>query len=181
MHYKIISKNTIVEELLPMEEVMSFLRVYDYQEESLLSILREAAVDFTENYTNRLFGSGLVVGTFKYFKQEVMLPFNPSAIVEIKAYNQANEEVVISNYRFNKISGTLTFLDDYSQMNDFEVYYNTDYSESNTPHALKVGMLKLIATWYENREDISNGVSVQEIPMNHRRVFDLYRLSPTGG
>ncbi|KJR15242.1 head-tail connector protein [Vibrio parahaemolyticus] len=180
MHYKIISKNSISEAILPTEEIMDYLRVYDFQEEPLISLYREAAIEFTEAYTNRILGSGEVYATFKNFKKEVYLPLTPTEVASVHAWNKSNERVKITSYRLNSISDSLVFTQDLSGLTDFEVHYLVSYGEQSTPNALKIGMLKLIATWYENREDISNGVSVQEIPMNHKHVFDLFRLPPTG-
>lgn len=167
--------------LIPMEEIMDYLRIYDYQEESLLAVYREAAINFAESYTNRFFGSGEIVATFKKFLSETHLPLsNLTAISSVSAYNENGELEELTGFRFNEVSESLVFTENYSSYSDFQVKYTVFNTEITLPPVLKIGMLKLIATWYENREDISNGVSVQEIPLNHKHCFDLFRLTPTG-
>lgn len=177
MHYQVINQADVVDEVLPMEEVMEYLRVFDYQEEALLNVYREAAIDFAQTYTNRVFGSATVLTTFPFFKASTYLPVGSiTAVSTITAYN-CNKVVDVLDYRFNPVSSTLGIADTYANCTDFFVTFTTDYK---VPAAVKIGMLKLIATWYENREDVSNGVSVAMIPMNHRHCFDLHRLHPTG-
>ncbi|EIE5877565.1 phage gp6-like head-tail connector protein [Vibrio parahaemolyticus] len=180
MHYTIISKTDVTDELLPLEEVMEYLRVYDYQEEQLLNVYRKAAINFAETYMNRVFGYVEVIATFDSFKQELYLPLGLVASVhEVTAYR--NDELIsIGSYRHNAVSGRLRFTKDYSDCTEFTVRYSVAYPVEVIPQAIKIGMLKLIATWYENREDISNGVSISEVPNNHRYCFDMYRLKSMG-
>lgn len=181
MYCQVLSKNPVVDELLPLEEVMEYLRVYDSTEEPLLNTYRHAAIAFAETYTNRFFGSGSVLVSFDKFQKSVQLPYNNIAYISgINAHRGIGSEH-IGEYRFNAVSNRLTFLKDYSDYSEFIVHLEIDCPVSSIPAPLKLGMLKLIATWYENREDISNGVSVAAIPMNHKHCFDLYRLTPTGG
>ncbi|MCU8498493.1 phage gp6-like head-tail connector protein [Vibrio vulnificus] len=178
MNYKILNTTIDPESLLPLSELMDYLRIYDYQEEALVSIYRDAAISFAEAYMNRSFGSGTVLATFSKFSKSVQLPLsNHVSVLSVTAYTSNNEQVTLNNFRHNSVSGVLTFLSDYSNHSDFDVLYSVQCSE--LAPAIKIGMMKLVATWYENREDISNGVSVAEVPMNHKRCFDLFRLTPS--
>ncbi|ENM2831972.1 phage gp6-like head-tail connector protein [Vibrio cholerae] len=180
MHYKILNKTSQSEELIPLETLMEYLRVYDYQEEALVEFYREAAIDFAEAYTNRLFRSANVVSTLPTYKKSFYLPLsNTTRVEKVTAFDKNNKLIVIDNFRFNPVSSVLTFTSDYSNLSDFEVHHSVCVPPEEVPHAVKIGVMKLVATWYENREDIANGVSATEIPMNHKHCFDLYRLTPT--
>ncbi|WP_028022232.1 hypothetical protein [Enterovibrio calviensis] len=180
MHYQILSKDDIAEQLLSMEMVQDYTRVYDPQDEPLLKLYRSAAIQFAETYTNRVFGSASVAGSFDTFKKTVYLPLgNVVYVSQVMAYNGDTLEV-LDGYRFNQVTKQLIFTKDYSKHSDFQVEFFVDSPLGVVAAPLIIGMLKLIATWFENREDISNGVSVAQVPMNHRYCFDLYRISPVG-
>lgn len=177
MHYQVINTADVVDEVLPMDEVMEYLRVYDALEEPLLNLYREAAIDYAQTYTNRIFGSATVLTTFPFYKESMYLPLGSVMTVSNIDARLGDEIITVTDYRFNPVSSVLDLSPKYKNHTDFFVTFDTHYK---VPAAMKIGMLKLIATWYENREDVSNGVSVALVPMNHRHCFDLYRLAPTG-
>lgn len=47
-------------------------------------------------------------------------------------------------------------------------------------HALKVAILLLVGTWYENRESVAVGVSTQEMPLAYHMLIRPYRLLMSG-
>ncbi|EHM6953366.1 hypothetical protein KGV31_002165 [Vibrio parahaemolyticus] len=182
MHFNVITKADIAEQLLPMEEINDHLRVYDPHEESLLEVYRLAAIDAAEQLTNRAIGIQTIQATFDTYRAKTYLPYGTiRSIALVTAFNEANEIVQLeeSDYRFNPVSSELIIDSKHSKLKEFIVTYEVGYEVDQVPAALKVGMLKLIATWFEAREDLSFGVNVAEIPFNHQYCFSLYRISPT--
>ena len=181
MHFKVITKADIAEQLLPMEEINDHLRMYDPHEESLLEVYRLAAIDAAEQLTNRAIGIQTIQATFEEFRTRTYLPYGTiTSISTVTAMDGDNiVQLPETEYRFNPVSSELIINGKHSRLKDFIVTYEVGYEVEQVPAAIKIGMLKLIATWFENREDISNGVSVAEIPFNHQYCFALYRLNPT--
>lgn len=153
-----------------MSIIQEFLRLYDPQDEELLTVYRQAAIEFAERYMNRGIGVSSVVA-FSDGGKRIRLPFGD--VKEIKSVETESGEPVA--YRHNPVTDEIILSIDAPVLINFTVGWDTN----EIPHPVKIGCLKVLATWYENREDISNGVSTQEIPFNHRAVFELYRL-PAG-
>lgn len=182
MHFKVTNKPDIGEELLPMSELNDHLRVYDPHEEELLAIYRAAAIDFAEQYMNRAIGIQTVQASFEHYKQRVYLPFgNVLYITRVTAFNSNDEiiELQESDYRLNPVTHELSIKPIHKCLKDFVITYEVGYEPLAVPVAIKLGIMKLVATWFENREDISNGVSVSQVPFNHQYCFNLYRI-PAG-
>lgn len=180
MHYKVIQKTEIAEELIPMEEISAQLRMYDVHDEELLSNYREAAIDFAESYMNRALGMQSVIATFETYRNRCYLPLGKIVeITTVTALNQYGEEVLLneSDYRFNIVSNELMIKPYCDNYTEFMVGYEVGDIVTDIPKAIKLGILKLITTWYEYREDLSGG-NIQEIPFSHKSCFDLYRISP---
>ncbi|WP_051867787.1 phage head-tail connector protein [Vibrio sp. ER1A] len=182
MHFKVINKPDIGEELLPMSEINDHLRIYDPHEEELLAVYRSAAIDFAEQYMNRALGKQTVQATFDKYRERTYLPFGDiQEITRITALNDNDDliELPISDYRFNAVSNEVHLKHGNAKYKDFIITYVAGSEASETNNAIKVGIMKLIATWYESREDISHGVSVSQVPFNHQYCFNLYRI-PAG-
>ncbi|ELA9841225.1 phage head-tail connector protein [Vibrio parahaemolyticus] len=182
MHFNVINKPDIGEELLPMSEMNDHLRIYDPHEEELLTVYRAAAIDFAEQYMNRAIGVQTVQASFEDYRQRTYLPFgNVLEVTRLTAFDKNDEIIELnpSDYRLNPVTNEITIKPNHKQLKDFVITYQVGYEPLAVPVAIKLGILKLIATWYENREDISNGVSVAQVPFNHQYCFNLYRI-PAG-
>ncbi|EJG0782043.1 hypothetical protein C2F72_RS01345 [Vibrio parahaemolyticus] len=182
MHFKVINKSDVADQILPMEEIQDHLRLYDPHEEGLLGVYRLAAIDAAEQMTNRAIGIQTIQATFEEYRARTYLPYGAiRSVSNVTAIDRDNNIIQLSesDYRLNPVSSEISISNKHSGLRDFIVTYEVGYLVEEVPAALKVGMLKLIATWFENREDVSNGVSVAEIPFNHQYCFALYRINPT--
>ena len=181
MHFKVTNKPDIGEILLPMSELAEHLRLFDPNEEAMLEIYRSAAIDFAEQYMNRAIGVQTVQATIPHYKTSVYLPYgNVVKVIRLTAINKHDEiiELSTSDYSLNSISDEL-IIKNSTDLSNFVITYEVGYEPLAVPVAIKLGIMKLVSTWYENREDISNGVSVTQVPFNHQYCFNLYRI-PTG-
>ncbi|EKD9324321.1 phage gp6-like head-tail connector protein [Vibrio vulnificus] len=180
MHFKVIQKHDIAEEFIPLSEIQEHCRIFDPHEDGLLEVYRLAAIDVAEQLTNRAIGVQSVQATFDSYKARTYLPFGTIRSIASVTAMSDNDIIQLpeSDYRLNPVSNEIVINSKHSKLTEFIVSYEVGYEVSEIPHALKIGMLKLIATWFENREDVSNGVSVAEIPFNHQYCFNLYRINP---
>ncbi|MGF1787099.1 head-tail connector protein [Photobacterium swingsii] len=183
MFYKVTQKDSIAEQLLPMSELNEHLRVDDVTQEEIISVYRDAAIDFAEQFMNRALGLQTIIATFEQWKPRAYLPLgNIQEIDVVTALDEQGDEVVLDerDYRFNAVSNMIIIDRHFDKHTEFMITYQVGNQVEDIPKAIKLGIMKLVSTWYENREDISNGVSVAEIPFNHKACFNLYRIPPAG-
>lgn len=178
MHFNFLSKDTqIQEQLLPLETIQDHLRVYDGSDNDLLELYRSAAFDFASAYMNRVLGDALLITTFEDFKPVVFLPQGKASEIQSITALFNGESVPVSGWYLNPIAGMLVLDSKWSTHKHFMVEYKVT---GEVPAAVLLGILKLIAHFYEVREEVSFGVSVTQIPTNHKACFDLYRLPAMG-
>jgi hypothetical protein len=176
MQYKIIDRKDIADDFIPLAEIQEMIRQYDPHEDELLSTLRGAAIDFAERYMNRAIGIKSVLGSIDICQGRHQLPFGD--VREIKSVNLFNGEV-LDGFKLHPVTNELMIPSAHIGKRDAIVSFDVGYDLDQVPHTIKIGCLKLISTWYESREDVSFGVSVQKVPFNHLACFDLYRI-PAG-
>ncbi|WP_347368021.1 hypothetical protein [Vibrio vulnificus] len=183
MHFRVMTKPDISDQLLPFEEIFEQVRGYSPDEEQLLHVYRQAAIDAAERISNRAIGLQTVVATFEHYRHRTYLPYGEIKTVErVEAFNVDGDLVLIEPtlYTVNQASNEIILNRKLSNYKDFQVTYQVGYEVFEVPAVMKVGMLKLISTWFDaGREDVALGVSVSEIPMNHKACFELYRIAPS--
>ncbi|MFQ2569783.1 head-tail connector protein [Aeromonas caviae] len=173
VEYKITAaSDSANENLITNDEIQSFLRLPEADPE--IAILRDAAIRMAEKYMNRAITeqSGKIRSNVHSFR----IPYIPlSGMVNITGVKSDNEEVL--SYKFDHITGYFSVSRETSLPIVIDVSYEV---ESSIPAAIKLAIMKIIATEYEMRESVSVGVSVTEAPNSAMRILDLYRL-PSGG
>ncbi|HHG3075754.1 TPA: head-tail connector protein [Vibrio parahaemolyticus] len=178
MNYSILSKDySVSEDLVPLDEIKDHVRVYDPHEESLLEIYRDAAIDFAERYMNKALLPQEVSLHLPSWKYSFHPPLTNKPEVLSLTSGVSEDYKVHDTHQIQSIGNLLHLSPSLHGLSNFTITYKVH--ESQLPPAVKLGILKLIATWYESREDVSFGVSVSQIPFNHLACFDLYRI-PSG-
>ncbi|WMB74217.1 head-tail connector protein [Shewanella oncorhynchi] len=178
MHFNVLSKDPQLEEqLLPLETIQDHLRVYDSSENDLLTLYRSAAFDFASAYMNRILGRATLITTFEDFKPVMFLPMGKASEVLSVQGMFGDHLINVDDYHLNPIAGMLVLKDKWKPLKHFTVTYTVN---EEVPKVVLLGILKLIAHFYEVREEVAMGVSVTQIPTNHRACFDLYRLKVAG-
>ncbi|MGL4843821.1 MAG: head-tail connector protein [Aeromonas veronii] len=175
MQYKIISREDISEDFIPLTELQDHLRMYDPHEDELITTYRSAAIDFAERYMNRAIGIKSVLGSIDVLKNRHQLPFGD--VVKLNSVKLLDGTVIDAT--LHPVTNELLIEAGGQGKRDAIVSFDVGYQVEDIPKAIKIGCMKLISTWYEAREDVSFGVSVQQVPFNHRACFDLYRI-PAG-
>lgn len=175
MHYKITQREDIAEAFIPMTEIQEHTRSYDPHDEELLSVYRLAAISFAETYMNRVLGICKVKATIENYQSRVYLPLG-----DVQSVQSVSVDGVDIPYKVNMISNEVMLGVSNHRLKDFVFDYTVGYEVDQIPPVIKLGILKLIATWFESREDVSFGVAATEVPFNNRACFDLYRI-PVGG
>ncbi|QWL58218.1 phage gp6-like head-tail connector protein [Aeromonas jandaei] len=176
MFYKVIEKEDVGSELLPMDTIQDHLRLYDQTEESILEQYRDAAINMAERIMNRSIGPTKIHASFSRYKARFVVPMGEVKSVDsITAYRD-NEEITVTNFRFNSVTDEVILSSEYSDCVDFHVIASVGWNIFEVPKSVIQGILQLIATFYEQREDQSFGVTGAEIPFSHRYLFDRWHI-----
>ena len=96
-----------------------------------------------------------------------------STIDEITATDLNGEDVVITDYSYNDV--TEQILIPVGLYVDIFITYTCGASKDNLPENVKQGILMLISTMYNNREDFITGLSVAQMPMTSKHLLGLNR------
>lgn len=180
MHFKVLNKDvSVIEELLPTDILSDHIRVYDVHEDALIEAYKLAAIDFAEQYMNRAILPQTVKSTFETFRKRTYLPFGTVRSITSVTAIKGDQLVELKDYRYNDVSNELVLGESCKGFTDYVVLYEVGENPDQVAHAIKIGVMKLVATWYENREDVANGVSVAQVPFNHLACFNLFRIPPS--
>ena len=148
--------------------VMASQTIDDDYISSLITVAANAAQEYLHWLTStgvvkQFSSSGGVIQLYGKFIDEV---------TEVKAtYNGVETTLLSSEYTFNDITEQLTISTSYSEI---YITYPCGASDSKLPTSAKQGMLMLISTMYNNREDFITGLTVAKMPTTST---DLLRLT----
>ncbi|MFM5230926.1 hypothetical protein ACET9H_16935 [Aeromonas media] len=159
----ILERNTDLESLLPMALIQDHIYSNDPDQLPLLEAYRLGAFDSGEKYLNRAIPRCKC--EIYTEKQTLVLPYGGYAVVSVTDIDGNGLK-----FDFNRVTKRLSI----NAQCPAYVVFNAGYDV--LPGGLQLALLMAVATAYENRESISNGVSVAEIPISHRKILDLYRL-----
>ena len=156
--------DTMPEQWISNDEVMNHLRLPEW--ESSLDVYRLAAISEAEQYMNRFILPNTVINVSSNLNEFKMPCHATPTSIE-------NADGKSAQFSFNKVTKRVKI----SGQGPFMIVANAGWSTvENVPNAIKLAVLTAIATAYENRESVSNGVSLSLNPFNHERLLKLYRL-----
>lgn len=133
-----------------------------------------AAADCAQEYLHWMVSPGVV----KQFAEEAgeILLYGKfiDTITTVTAKNAQNEDVTLTadDYIYNDVTEAITIDDKYS---DIFITYSCGADTDDLPHNVKQGILMLIATMYNNREDFVTGMSVEKMPMSSYKLLKKSR------
>ncbi len=58
--------------------------------------------------------------------------------------------------------------------------YKCGYAEGEVPIGIKQGIMMLVGTLYNVREDVSYGIQAFNVPMTSKLLFDKYKIYAMG-
>lgn len=177
--------------ILSTAEIKSFLRVDDTDNDSVIEMLRNAAVGQIDGpYLGRcLINQTWRVNFDAWPECEFRLPFAPvSAITSIKYWDSATpsvqQTVTSTDYALleDAESPYVKFVSTYSgpdladREDAIEVLFVAGYGADSTaiPAAIKAAVLLMIGNLYENREDVVIGQTAIPLPQGSRSLLGPY-------
>ncbi|BET28642.1 hypothetical protein wCauATS_08440 [Wolbachia pipientis] len=142
-----------------LEEVKSFLRIENNQDDKLISDLIFMATDYAEWHMEK----SLVKQTWQvsyedYVSRRIYLSYGPvSKIVLATAMMSKNQEKRTLKYYFSDVGGYVEFFNCLNAIR-VDVVYEAGYD--NVPEQIKLGIMRHVSALYKNREsEVSSHLS----------------------
>jgi len=165
--YKKINSQASLSTVVTLAEAKTQCRVTHTMEDSYITALITVAAELAQTYSNRLLTLGSVTIAVEEYTGEVQLPFgNATAVTELLLDGSAS-----TDYTFDDVTQKITITTPYSSA---KVTYNCGYTV--VPSAVKQGILMMISTLYNNRQDTVTGVTVAEMPLTSRMLLDTVKF-----
>ena len=157
-------KKDLIVEPVSIEEAKLFCKVTGNDEDSLFVIWTSAARQALENYTQSSFGEKTILAIWNDGSTVLNLPYGP--VISINKVSWLNDDGTETDLDINKdywvydesIKVSTMWSSGVRQYKAVIVEYLAGYDNTEVlPAALKLAILKQIATEYEMREDIAEG------------------------
>jgi len=169
MYTKILNREK--KSAVTLDQAKHQLNIIDDEGEdnSHIQLLVDASTNLAEKYTKRLFSKSevLLSVTGKSF---FFLPYGEVEGVSSVTVN--GEE--FTQYSFNTISQIFQFDEGVDIHQDFVITYEAGYIK--LPEEGVMGILMLVNSLWENREDTVTGLTVSDIPLNSTAILDSIKL-----
>ena len=170
-------ENQVLTDLVTLEEAKAQLRLTDSfkLDDDYLTGLIGAAAELAQTYTNRMLSVGTVTSPIEqYTTQPIRLwGGEVTAITSLTGYDVDGVLVDVLDFKFNEFKQTLTLSEQCKHLTDMTVVYEAGYVV--TPMKVKQGVLMLIATLYNNREDFLVGQKHDKLPFTSTVLLNSVR------
>lgn len=171
MYTKITAQTPLA--IVTLLEAKSQLNIVDdVTHDTHIQLLIEAASELAEGYTKRMLSTG-TVELITSGQQIFFLPYGEAteavtAIVATVAGNPITFEFEPISQIFTIDNGQITSTD------KVRLIYKAGYA--TIPTSVKMGVLMIISSLFENREDIAVGLSVNDIPLSSMQILNKVKI-----
>lgn len=169
--------------VIPLEDAKEYLYVDHGEDDSLIAILRDAAIDLTEKYCAlRLKSSAGHKWRAEQFHRPLRLGIAPVQSIESVNYSDRDGNAVmgdVADFRIG-LHGELvpaigkTWPDDVG--GGVEIGFTAGFEDGEVPPGLIAAAKLFMGHLYANREDVIIGSAVMEIPNGFRMMCGRYRM-----
>ena len=144
--------------------------VDDTSQDAHIGLLMDVATELAETYTNRLF-TVMRAEVLSIERQKFYLPYGEVGSVDTVVVTGDGSDVA---FTFEPISQILTLDDYFDCSQQVKVTYSAGYLVP--PKSATMGVLMLISTLYENREDEVAGLSVSSVTLTSRQILNAIKI-----
>lgn len=158
MYSKIISQDPLAN-VVSLADAKLQCRVSHTAEDDYITSLVEVCARNAQDYTRKLLSPGNVKCVVEDYSGEIMLPYgNPTTINSVFL-----DDVETTEYEFDDITEKVVITDTTTEFSKVTIDFDAGYTTIpvNTLHAIKI----MISTFYNNREDLILGMSVEHFPL----------------
>jgi hypothetical protein len=171
--FKILTQDSF--DAITLSQAKSQCRLLDSytRDDDYITALIDVAKSVSQEYLNWMVSPGTVKqfcakpGVVKLYGKFI------TEITEVTAF-YGGDLVTLSEdqYSYNDVTEEVTLPDGYIYLN---VTYSCGASVEQLPGSVKQGMLMLISTMYNNREDFITGLSVEKMPLTSMKLLNMSR------
>ena len=166
---------------LTTAEVKNYLRVDYTVDDTIIADLIEGAYDAFEGYTNRSIRTYTIEAVWEQFGVSVDLPYMPvnfrSSAVAVTSVEYSFEDGTKNDVTsvWEQVGGSIRVLKPETIAPGYRLYVDYDVVNPTIPKKLKMGLLKWIATNYEDRQNTAD-FNVYEVPNSSKHLWSEYRV-----
>lgn len=171
MYTKITSQEPL--EIVSLAEAKHQLNIIDNDDDDThIQLLIDACSELAEGYTKRMLSSG-IVDLIISGRQSFFLPYGEATEEENAIVATADGDPI--TFEFEPISQTLTIDDgQISPTDKVKITYSAGYK--TVPNSVKMGVLMMIDTLFNNRGDTVVGLTVADIPLNSMAILNKVKI-----
>ena len=170
---------TVIQKRLTLQEVKDFLRVDYTVDDDYIESLIEGAYDAFEGYTNRSIRDYTISATWEQFGVSLDLPYPPlhTGSISVTSVEYAFEDGTRNDVTsiWEQIGGSIRVLKPETIAPGYRLYITYSVVNPTIPKKVKTGLLKWIATNYEDRQNTAD-FNVYEVPNSSKHLWAEYRV-----
>lgn len=166
--HSVISTQTDLSTLISLDEAKRQCRLmptFTLDDDDLYHLI-DTCTNLAQVYTKRLLSPGTVIAESDEYRTLIQLPWGRATSIT----SVVLDGVESTDYTFSTITQVLRVTKRYSNI---VITYEAGYDV--LPSNIKHGILMMISTWYNNREDYVQGMTLEKIPMSSLRILDSVR------
>jgi len=160
------------------DQVKNWLKLETSADDTLIDDLIDSLIGQAEQRLNTAIKEQDVTVIYETHNKKVPLPFGPvKSLTSVERLDEGSTESIDSDDYFLEsdilyISDIYRIEDDYHHQG-LKVQYTAGYE--TVPAGMKIGFRKLIASNYEDRQDLIGGMSVTELPNSSWSHLNQYK------
>lgn len=179
--YKSVA-NQVLNDVVTLDEAKAQLNIessFDIDDDYILSLIA-ASTELAQSYVNRLLSVGDVTAVFEEYQSSYQLwGGDVTSVTSVTVTDSLGYITVVPSdeYRFNPVTQKLAIQAQWEGIYEYTVTYQAGMT--TIPKAVKQGVLYLISTQYNSREDVTIGMTVANMPitstalLNSVKYYDL--------
>lgn len=178
------TSNPTLDDVISVADLKTFCRVDGTAEDTLISSMRDAAIQYVEAACNTRIGSVSAEGYIDQFTP-TRFPTGPvTAVTSVEYLNQSNTLTTLptSQYYF-EIDGSGGRINFYNYpslysyaLNRVKINFTVGYAEANVPEAILHAIRIYVAHLYENRQAVVVGKTANAVPYSVDSLLSKYRV-----
>ena len=171
MYTKIASQEPL--SIISLAEAKRQLNIIDnHEDDDHIQLLIDVASELAEGYTKRMLSKG-VVNLIISGKQKFFLPYGEATEDEAAIIAMVASDPI--TFTFQPISQILTIDDgQISEDDEVSITYRAGYEKA--PNSVKMGVLMMLSTLYEFREDSLSGLTIADVPLGSQQILNKVRI-----
>lgn len=165
--FKIVSQDDFsVVSLAEAKAQCRLMTSFTMDDSFIEDVLMPAACSIAQTHVNFLLSPGVVEQYFDVSGTYQLYGGGDISITTVIA-----DGVEIDDWSYNSITEEITINNAYE-----EVYVTYDCGSSSVDANIRIAILMLISTMYNNREDYITGLSVEQMPMTSIKLLDMSKV-----